>query len=55
MERSAGQVITADQVIQSRRLEPTRGVSGSVLVVGLPGVSARPATRVLEDEGWVRR
>jgi hypothetical protein len=35
--------------------EPTRGASGPVLIAGLPGLSARPTTRVLEDEGWVRR
>src|SRR5690348_7688898 len=32
-----------------------RCASGPVLILGLPGVSARPKTRVLEDEGWVRR
>jgi hypothetical protein len=37
------------------RHEATRGASGPVLIVGLPGLSARPLTRLLEDEGWVRR
>lgn len=37
------------QVSESAYITPT------VLIVGLPGVSARPPTRMLADEGWVRR